>query len=197
MNRNMPVMTQEQIRQCNQERGPVQVTLENGMLRLLRGNPQAEGLYDPDTTNALRAFFQAERDEQLGWWRDPEEPDWIVCLPENTSNTIALLNERTLNINIWRRKAAEASRGHYSSVKVAQRYFAAHPDGEPHKPWHDAKAGEYWLVTLKGADPIPTTVGNYGENLYFTIDDDNHYCPTDDHRIQNAVRLTPEETTQS
>ena len=38
----------------------------------------------------------------------------------------------------------------------------------------------------------PITVGNYGENLYFTIDDDNLYCPTDDHRIQNAVRLTPE-----
>ena len=51
-----------------QQRGPVQVTLERGMLRLRRGNPQAEGLYDQDTTNALRAFFQAERDEQLGRW---------------------------------------------------------------------------------------------------------------------------------
>ena len=197
MNRNLPVMTQEQIRQYNQERGPVQVTLENGMLRLRRGNPQAEGLYDPDTANALRAFFQAERDEQLGWWRDPEEPDWVVCPHERNANAVIVYNERTRFTCFSQRRAAETSSGNYSSVKVAQRYFAAHPDGEPHKPWHDAKAGEYWLVTLKGADPIPTTVGNYGENLYFTIDDDNYYCPTDDHRIRNAVRLTPEETTQS
>ena len=175
-----------------QQRGPVQVTLERGMLRLRRGNPQAEGLYDPDTTNALRAFFQAERDQELGWWRDPEEPDWIVRPHEYHANSAIVYNERTHFTCYWERRAAKTGSGNYSSAMVAKRYFAAHPDVEPHKPWHDAKEGEYWLVTLEGADPIPTTVCNYSENLYFTVGDDDYYCPTNDHRIQNAVRLTPE-----
>ena len=174
-----------------QERGPVQVTLERGMLRLRRGNPQAEGLYDLDTTNALRAFFQAERDAELGRWRDPENPN-IVVYP------IPAMNDQGDGYGraVWVLDEAEMvsrtvldDRHSHSS---ASHYFAAHPDEEPHKLWHDAKAGEYWLVTLEGAGPIPTTVGNYDENLYFTVGDDDYYCPTNDHRIQNAVRLTPE-----
>ena len=177
-----------------QERGPVQVTLERGMLRLRRGNPQAEGLYDLDTTNALRAFFQAERDAELGRWRDPENPN-IVVYP------IPAMNDQGDGYGraVWVLDEAEMvsrtvldDRHSHSS---ASHYFAAHADVEPRKPWHDAKAGEYWLVTLEGADPTPTTVGNYCENLYFVVGDDDYYCPTNDHRIQNAVRLTPEETT--
>ena len=141
----------------------------------------------------LRAFFQAERDEQLGWWRDPEEPDWVVRPHEYNANSAIVYNERTRFTFHWERRAAKTGSGNYSSARVAKRYFATHPDEEPRKPWHGAKAGEYWLVTLEGADPIPTTVGNYCENLYFVVGDDDYYCPTNDHRIQNAVRLTPED----
>ena len=172
-----------------QERDPVQVTLERGMLRLLRGNPQAEGLYDPDTTNALRAFFQAERDDALGRWRDTENPDMVAYrTPEDDDEDgrcVLVLDENTGH-NHWKWERIATS-------GPGLRYFDAHADVDPHEPWHDAKAGEYWLVTLEGADPIPTTVGNYCENLYFVVGDDDYYCPTNDHRIQNAVRLTPEE----
>ena len=171
-----------------QQRGPVQVTLERGMLRLRRGNPQAEGLYDPDTTNALRAFFQAERDQELGRWRDTENPDCICYPVAGDPDDIWVVYEGSGLAYMRERNQAFYAGNKFS--EVARRYFAAHP--EP-KPWHDAKAGEYWLVTLEGADPTPTTVGNYCENLYFVVGDDDYYCPTNDHRIQNAVRLTPEE----
>ncbi len=137
----------------------------------------------------LRAHLQAERDEQLGRWRDPDNPN-IVVYPrpdddDEDGRCVSLVNESSGEYWLsWERIAI------YDS---SARYFAAHADVEPRKPWHDAKPGEYWLVTLEGADPAPTTVGNYCENLYFVVGDDDYYCPTDDHRIQNAVRLTPEE----
>ena len=130
------------------QRGPVQVTLENGMLRLRRGNPQAEGLYDPDTTNALRAFFQAERDEQLGRWRDPENPDWVVYrTPEyddDDGRCILLLDETTGGTDHeWEQTDLPGP---------ARHYFAAHPEPKPH-PWEEAKPGEIWEIGLLELGP--------------------------------------------
>ena len=139
-----------------QERGPVQVTLERGMLRLRRGNPQAEGLYDTDTTEALRAFFQAERDEQLGRWRDPENPN-IVVYP------IPAMNDQGDGYGraVWVLDEAEMvsmtvldDRHSHSS---ASRYFAAHP--EP-KPWDAAQpdCDEIWVLTIHGCEqPVYVT----------------------------------------
>ena len=140
---------------------------------------------------AARAFFQAEQDEQLGRWRDPENADWICYPDEMSPNWVLVIQESTGDTDtVFRHTWGSTEDDEF--ILVADRYFAAHPDVEPHKPWHDAKVGEYWLVTLEGADPIPTTVGNYCENLYFVVGDDDYYCPTNDHRIQNAVRLTHE-----
>ena len=160
---------------------------EVGRIHLSRAG-YCNGIYTLETTEALRAFFQAERDQELGRWRDPENKDIVVYalhMADGEDRCIRLLNE--LSGATW----LDWGRVAYSGSGL--RYFATHPDEEPRKPWHGAKAGEYWLVTLEGADPIPTTVGNYCENLYFVVGDDDYYCPTNDHRIQNAVRLTPED----
>ena len=130
-----------------QERGPVQVTLERGMIRLRRGNPQAEGLYDTDTTNALRAFFQAERDDALGRWRDPKNPDYVVYprpdLDDDDGRGVLVLNERSA-----------ATRHDWEQIALpgpADRYFTAHPLPEPEpKPWENAKEGDYWVLTIGG-----------------------------------------------
>ena len=161
--------------------------------RLDFGPGTAPIILSEEEMDELRAHLQAERDQELGWWRDPEEPDWVVRPHEYDNDTAIVYNERTRYTGYPHRSAAEADSGNSSFIRVAKRYFATHPDEEPRKPRHDAKAGEYWLVTLEGADPIPTTVGNYCENLYFVVGDDDYYCPTNDHRIQNAVRLTPED----
>ena len=168
----------------------VQVSLDDvGRVQLRRAGGD-EGVYTLETTEALRAFFQAERDDALGRWRDTENPNVVVYPCLNQDDGYGRV--------VWVLDEAEMVSGTVlddrHSHSSASRYFAAHPDEETHKPWHEAKAGEYWLVTLEGADPIPTTVGNYCENLYFVVGDDDYYCPTNDHRIQNAVRLTPEET---
>ena len=167
----------------------LQVDLDEvGRIHLSRAG-YCNGIYTLETTEALRVFFQAERDEALDRWRDPKNPDYVVYprpdLDDDDGRGVLVLNERSA-----------ATRHDWEQIALpgpARRYFDAHPGEDPHKPWHDAKAGEYWLVTLEGADPIPTTVGNYCENLYFVVGDDDYYCPTNDHRIQNAVRLTPED----
>ena len=56
----------------------VQVDLdEDGHVRLRRAGGD-EGVYTLETTEALRAFFQAERDDALGRWRDTENPDYVA-----------------------------------------------------------------------------------------------------------------------
>ena len=131
-----------------QERGPVQVTLERGMLRLRRGNPQAEGLYDPDTTNALRAFFQAERDDALGRWRDPENVD-MVCYPVAYDTDAVLVMYDGDRTRYYTTRSTWKDVTPYSVSETAGRYFAAHP--EP-KPWEGAKPGEVWALTYAGIE---------------------------------------------
>ena len=155
--------------------------------RITRGFENVTVALGCDVDQELADFYQARRDEQLGWWRDPENPNTVVYprseQDDHDGRCVWLLDEHSGEF--W------PDWEHTASPGPARRYFDAHPDREPHKPWHDAKAGEYWLVTLEGEDPIPNTVCNYDENLYFTVGD-SYYCPTNDHRIQNAVRLTPE-----
>ena len=167
-----------------QERDPVQVTLERGMLRLRRGNPQAEGLYDLDTTNALRAFFQAERDTKLGRWRDTENTDMVAYrTPEEDDDDgrcILLLNEHSGEFWLdWERLA-------YSGP--ARRYFDAHPQPEPEpRPWEDAKPGEVWVLTRWGtAEPFLVTGGEFiTADLAVIVD-------LDDDSITAGHRIWPE-----
>ena len=64
----------------------VQVSLDDvGRVQLRRAGGD-EGVYTLETTEALRAFFQAERDEQLGRWRrhhKPEPSSSVVFLHED------------------------------------------------------------------------------------------------------------------
>lgn len=89
---------------------------------------------------ALREFFQHERDAELGRWRWPENPDYVVYAPDeegvawsvNERTGAALMNTRALPLGFVDDHA-----------RAARAYFDAHPE---RKPWHDAKEGEVWLV---------------------------------------------------
>ena len=112
---------------------------EDGVLRW-------EGGYDPRrVTDALREYFQRERDTQLGRWRDPKNPDMVAYrTPEDDDGSgrcILLLDENTGG-NHWEWE-------HTASPGPARRYFDAHPQPEP-KPWLEAKPGEVWVLTRWG-----------------------------------------------
>ena len=122
---------------------------ELGRVRLRRAGA-GSGVYTLETTEALRAFFQAERDAELGRWRDPENPD-IVVYP------IPAMNDQGDGYGraVWVLDEAEMVSGTVlddrHSHSSASRYFDAHPLPEP-KPWEDAKPGEVWALTYAGIE---------------------------------------------
>lgn len=92
---------------------------------------------------AWREFEQHRRDEDLGRWRWPENPDYVVYsndpvarlrVVRESDGFVALLDEATDDAG-------------YSFQEAARAYFEAHPE---RKPWEEAKPGEVWLFRGKG-----------------------------------------------
>lgn len=109
----------------------------------------------------LREFFQHERDKELGRWRWPDNPDYVVY-PDGTSRTVVKESDgRTMIVSIHDRKVMTTYLDSY--VGAAKAYDAAHP--EP-KPWHDAKPGEVWNVTPAGGKPSNAWVLDSGAFMY-------------------------------
>ena len=124
---------------------------EVGRIHLSRAG-YCNGIYTLETTEALRAFFQAERDQELGRWRDPENPNVVVYLvpdqDDGYGRVVWVLDEAEMVsmtvLDDWE---------HTASPGPADRYFAAHPLPEPEpKPWVDAKPGEVWALTYAGIE---------------------------------------------
>lgn len=97
----------------------------------------------------LREFFQHERDEELGRWRWPENPDYVVyvkCESESEPRAgVRVLHERTGRSRDIGRAVVNACEATVSRFgRAARAYFEAHPE---RKPWHDATEGEVWIVT--------------------------------------------------
>ena len=96
----------------------------------------------------LRAFFQAERDIELGRWRDTENPD-MVCFPVvGDLDAVWVVYEGDGSRYHATRTDWERIRPHYVS-ETARRYFAAHPEPEP-RPCEESKPGEVWVLTRWG-----------------------------------------------
>lgn len=112
----------------------------------------------PSSVDALREFFQHERDTELGRWRWPENPDMHVHMYSRDDGVV--LHERTVETYTFDRQSIDKLRGVEpvsDFARAARAYFDAHP--EP-KPWHGAKNGEVWLLTFSGFEtsgPSPWT----------------------------------------
>lgn len=137
---------------------------------------------------ALREFFQHERDKELGRWRDPENPDMVVQTDKGGERAW-VVNERNQQITGWVwRVDLDHSTAHAQVVEAARAYFAAHP--EP-KPWHDAKPGDVWLLTFDGGEPRPVGVFDFDGTPHFSVpgaeDFSINYA-----RITDGRRIWPE-----
>jgi hypothetical protein len=99
---------------------------------------------------ALREFFQAERDEELGRWRSEGAPDWVAREVERSTDgrrCVEVLNERTFQGGTYNDRVMEG--GTAPTHSVAREYLEAHP--EPvREPWHDARPGQIWTVATAG-----------------------------------------------
>ncbi|MEW1705984.1 hypothetical protein AB0230_01975 [Microbacterium sp. NPDC089190] len=131
----------------------------DGDLRLLsqyrRNTLDQAPFLDGDDIDALREFFQAENDARLGRWRWPENPGYVVY---PRLNHVAVVHEESGNALQATRDQADINTG---LCRAARAYFDAHP--EP-KPWHDAKPGEVWELTVEGATRTYASIASEGQN---------------------------------
>ncbi len=100
-----------------------------------------------DQRDALREFFQAERDAELGRWRHPELTDFVVYPDEDDMNTIRVMFEPGGGISDYKREWIDGvtDPDGWNIARVVRDYFDAHP---VRKPWENAKPGEVWLLDL-------------------------------------------------
>lgn len=99
---------------------------------------------------ALRELFQHQRDEELGRWRWPERPDYLVY-PVG-EGVVDVIRERSISDvtpgpgrqqGVTRDSAYNWDKAYSKTFyNAARAYFDAHPIS---KPWHDAKPGEVWV----------------------------------------------------
>lgn len=111
---------------------------------------------------ALREFFQHERDVELGRWRWPASPEWVVYPDENG---VIVLNETDPSAGTGQTRSTVERYPTSYGVEAARAYFEAHPE---RKAWHDAKPGETWLLTTPDETDVPA-IASSSENGYVIL----------------------------
>lgn len=160
------------------------------------------GLYSKNGTkwlgrenmDSIREQILAERDKELGRWRDPVEKNATVyrmgaCLGSRRimiSNELNGASEEVLEIALDE-CVTDWSKG------IAERYFAAHPIK---KPWHTPKHLEIWALTIQGC-PSEAYIYREGypnrEPAFRPVNHEDRvrFAPTDP-KIVDAHRIWPE-----
>lgn len=91
-------------------------------------------------TQAAREFFQHERDEELGRWRWPENPEYVAYRRDaypGYKRRVRVIHEPDGDFV----DTVEGSIHDGIFKDAARAYFEAHPE---RKPWDTASAGELW-----------------------------------------------------
>ena len=127
---------------------------------------------------ALREFFLHERDKELGRWRWPEHPDYVVYLDELDyvpgRKIVRVIREST-GKGSWFAVDGFEVFDKYDFTLAANAYISAHP---AQKPWHDAEPGEVWELTyLQLGEPKRTRP--------FVVDSSGRF------RTTQGVRVAP------
>ena len=117
--------------------------------RLDFGPGTAPIILSEEEMDELRAHLQAERDQELDRWRDPENPNIVVYRkPEDDDEDgrcVLVLDE-----------LSGATRLDWEQITLpgpADRYFAAHPQPEPRPPFAayvDKNGSAVWVTDENG-----------------------------------------------
>lgn len=108
---------------------------------LTTSNWSAFDSIDDFDASALREFFQHERDEELGRWRWPENPEYVVYPHEDGGG------------RVWNERSCEGGyrNGLYAHDPEGQA-VKAYRESQPAKPWHQAIPGQAWVVDWNTGD---------------------------------------------
>jgi len=153
------------------------------------GDRLAVVLYQDEAVAFIEALDH-ERDVELGRWRWPENPDYVVYPGIESANVVCETDGFSMVLDRWESDANPAATS--SAWRAARAYFDAHP--EP-KPWHDAECGESWYLEPYGI--VYTCVGDRGHSTGLWFTRANVYgkvenLQLDDARITAGRRIYPE-----
>lgn len=146
-----------------------------------------------DEQQALREFFQQERDDRLGLWRFPKSVDYCVReLVTKNGREISVIHEPSgkayaFSEGILATCAGSTTLDLDEYTRVALEWFEAHPLP---KPWRDAKPGEVWVLTLEKEGEVGA-VREYGPDFKLSLG--TKMIPRDG-RITAGRRIWPEDS---
>lgn len=159
---------------------------EDGTVTFHLGN----GYLSPETAMDAEEFFQAQRDVELGRWRWPENPEYVVYPFENGEGLTSLSERTGVSTTYLTREAAISDESSYLAP-AAHAYLEAHPE---RKPWHDAKPGEVWVITTsnvgdeRAVQVTPDRTFQYNDAIQFP-----KAFPLTYDAIESARRIWPED----
>lgn len=81
----------------------------------------------PNAVNALYEYLQAERDKELGRWRDPENPDYVVY-PALALKRQNILNEKTGTV-LYTQDSDAGYKSDWLEFIVLRNYLKINPTG--------------------------------------------------------------------
>lgn len=134
----------------------MKVPVDGHPFALVNANGVTTQTLSAEDAQALREFFQHERDEELGRWRWPEHPEYVVYAGRSP---ILILNEMTGDTLRARPEDGHTDTGHGTIYNAAAAYFEDHLE---RKPWHAAMPGEVWELKVDGIG-LALVVDSFGE----------------------------------
>ncbi len=159
------------------------VPISNGEM-----NPGGSFILDWETEKTIREFLQFEEDRIVGRWRIPGGPDEVVIPDPGDPNQIRVESTKGCENEPWTRlQADQILNDCVFGYETAVAYFEAHPAPPP---WHNAKPGEVWVITLDEWNQQGAVVTN--DKLFAMRDADSDYdLGTYIHspRITHAVKI--------
>lgn len=162
------------------------ITVEIGQrsISFLKDRKRSVTLLSEANIAALAEFFRHKRDQELGRWRDPKNP-FMVVYPR-IRGRIRVVSE--LTGRSWNTDQQINPDFPYSARKAAEHYFAAHPP----KPWHTAKPGEAWVLTLNGhEEDEAVVVQKIGNGHPVFVQDNGSHISVEDEAITAGRRVWP------
>lgn len=116
----------------------------DGYLAIDQANQMGDYAFSAAQEVALREFFRHERDEELGRWRSSIHPSWTAVEDGRVYRFTNDDGKRGFDVH----KEDRSYKGWLGELReVAKEFLGAHPASNP---WHDAKPGEVWVLTVDG-----------------------------------------------
>lgn len=157
---------------------------EDGSVSFHLGN----GYIGADVALDAEEFFEAKRDDELGRWRWPENPDYVVYRTDQYDGFM-ILDEREGKTWTYRWSAIKDDPVFDGPWDAARAYFAAHPE---RKPWQAAKVGEVWILSTADGETAAYAVMTVREAGTVFESHEGRYS-LDDPDIEDARRIWPED----